>query len=75
MNRREFIKTSSLAAGGLIIAPGMRNFFSQDLQNSISSPWMSPCGYEHHLAMVFGDYVDDIRKLGKIMNYQVNAVV
>ena len=37
MNRRKFIKSSSMAAGGLIIAPGMQNFFSQDLQNSIFS--------------------------------------
>jgi hypothetical protein len=37
--------------------------------------WEESQDYGHHLAMVFGDYVDDIRKLGKIMNYKVNAVV
>jgi L-fucose isomerase-like protein len=37
--------------------------------------WEEAQNFGHHLAMVFGNYVDEITKLGKIMNYEVIAVI
>jgi hypothetical protein len=31
--------------------------------------------FGNHLAVVFGDYVDDIRKMGKIINFETREVI
>jgi hypothetical protein len=79
LNRRDFVKSSSLVAKGDLITGIGNEGYGCEQSVTLKVPdcyelWRSSQNYGHHFSLVYGDFTREMRDLGDMMDFEVEMI-